>query len=342
MLSGIRTSALLTFLTFLAAGPYLAAQDTGYYANYLKERRQKGDSGDRDTQYQIGEEYYLQQDYSNAFKWLQLSAKNGFSRAQCTLGFMYHRGLGIKKDQSQAVIWYTLAAAQGDATAEFNLGETYGFGQGVRKNSELAIKWFTLSYSHDHSYRSLLGIASVYESDKHYAEARHWFKEAAESDSGEGEYELCRMLGDGIGGPVDYNEALKWCSESAKEENDWGQEGMGVIYEEGRGVPQDYEKAAKWYRMSAEQGNPEAQLRLAILCVNGHGIRRDAIEAYMWLAIAGSENHPWALKYLEMLTPQLKEAEIADGQTRAQEWIEQHPHDPDTLEGLEHIGYGPQ
>jgi hypothetical protein len=55
---------------------------------------------------------------------------------------MYENGTGVSKNQSEALKWVQKAAEQGYATSQVRLGNMYRFGTGVPKNSIEAVKWF--------------------------------------------------------------------------------------------------------------------------------------------------------------------------------------------------------
>lgn len=59
--------------------------------------------------------------YSEALKWIRPAAREGSADAQCLLGYMYERGLGVAEDMSEALKWYRKASEQGNDTARKNL-----------------------------------------------------------------------------------------------------------------------------------------------------------------------------------------------------------------------------
>ncbi len=111
---------------------------------------QKAENGDAEAQNEMGLAADAEHRYADAFKWFQLAAKQGVSKAQVSVGYAYDNGLGVQKDQVQAVYWYALAAAQGDPQAEFDLGMCYHLGEGIEsdnaaQNRRAAIKWFSVA-----------------------------------------------------------------------------------------------------------------------------------------------------------------------------------------------------
>ena len=63
----------------------------------------------------------VQQNYTEAVKWLRKAAEQNFSAAQHNLGAMYVNGTGVQKDFSKAAFWFEKAASQGYDEAKLAL-----------------------------------------------------------------------------------------------------------------------------------------------------------------------------------------------------------------------------
>jgi uncharacterized protein len=96
------------------------------------------------------------QDLNEAVKWFELSAKQGHTQAQFSLGWMHHTSaiINLKKwgnrklairDYHEAVKWFNLAAKQGSASAQFNLGMIYEQEEGFDHDLVQAYMWFDIS-----------------------------------------------------------------------------------------------------------------------------------------------------------------------------------------------------
>jgi TPR repeat protein len=59
-----------------------------------------------------------EKDESEAVKWFNKAAEQGFADAQHNLGYMYYNGCGVEKDVDEAVEWLNKAAAQGHSGAK--------------------------------------------------------------------------------------------------------------------------------------------------------------------------------------------------------------------------------
>jgi TPR repeat protein len=84
-------------------------------------------------------------DFAAAMRlWRPLADRND-PRSQAGIGFMYHRGLGVKTDDVQAAFWLRKAAEQGQAEGQMMLGNLYYFGHGVPQSYAAAYAWCELA-----------------------------------------------------------------------------------------------------------------------------------------------------------------------------------------------------
>jgi uncharacterized protein len=302
----------------------------------------RAESGDKEAQYEFGLTAKYRQDYAEAFRWIELAAKQGLPGAQVDLAFFYVNGLGVEKSYDEAFRWYRLAAAQGDPDAEYSVGVCYLHGEGVEQNLDLARKWLSLAQKHGDGARSVNTIGETYETGPHtdYGKALEWYLKAADMGYPQAQYNVCRLTAQGFASPSDYAGGINWCHTLADSGNEWGQFGMGQILSQGIGVQPDFKKAAEWYLKSAEQGNPPAQASLGALYSEGKGVPHDLVKAYIWFAIAGSGKFPDAQPNLEGLTAEMTEHQISEAQSLALEWLKRQPRDPE--KSLDHIYYKPQ
>ena len=86
----------------------------------------------------------VEQNYTEAIKWYQLSADQNFQDGQTNLGRMYYQGKGVPQDYKQAFKWFKLSADQGDAKAQLTLGVMYSSGQGVPQDYASAHMWWNI------------------------------------------------------------------------------------------------------------------------------------------------------------------------------------------------------
>jgi TPR repeat protein len=84
-------------------------------------------------------------DFAAAMRLWRPLADADEARSQAGIGFMYHRGLGVKTDDVQAAIWLRKAAEQGQAEGQLMLGSLYFFGMGVPQSYPTAYAWCELA-----------------------------------------------------------------------------------------------------------------------------------------------------------------------------------------------------
>ncbi len=247
-----------------------------------------------EEQYQIGKEYYEQQDYDEAIKWFRKAAERGDAKGQNALGVMYDNGDGVTQDYKEAVKWYTKAAEQGDAMGQRNLGTMYDDGNGVPQDYVEAVKWYRKAAEQGDAFGQLF-LGTMYDEGngvpQDYVEAVKWYRKAAEQGDASGQCFLGVMYENGRGVPKDYNEAVKWYRKAAEQGDADGQNNLGIMYERGHGVRRDYVEAVKWYRKAAEQGDAAGQSNLGYMYDCGHGVPQDYVEAVKWYRKAAEQDY---------------------------------------------------
>ncbi len=134
--------------TLAAVGPHLlsleAIGDTA-----LSELQRKADAGDADAQAELGVRFRLgtgvDQDHSEALKWLRLSAAQKNPQGQFNLALMLETGLGTAVDESEAVKLYRQAADKGHMCAQNNLACMLEEGRGTSKDIGKAFLLYLLA-----------------------------------------------------------------------------------------------------------------------------------------------------------------------------------------------------
>ena len=122
-----------------------------------------------------------------------------------------------------------------------------------------------------------------------YAEALRWYRMAAALGHAAAQRNVGDFYQQGIVVAQDYAEAMRWFRLAADHRNPGAQTNVGYLYEKGWGVPQDYAEAMRWYRMAAEQNEATAQNNIGVLYENGHGIIQDYGEARRWYRMAADQ-----------------------------------------------------
>jgi TPR repeat protein len=128
-------------------------------------------------------------------------------------------------------------------------------------------------------------------------EAVVWFRQAAEKDLREAQYDLAEILAEGDLGIVrNLDEAVRWYRRLASQDFRWpdvhplvtkAQFVLGEFYEQGLGVTQDDQLAANWFESAGARGHGHAQLSLGAMYAAGRD-QRFLAGALMWIDLAAT------------------------------------------------------
>jgi hypothetical protein len=176
-------------------------------------------------------QFYREKNYVAAVEWTRKAADQGFAAAQCALGSMYGRGLGVARSHTLARQWWRKAAMQGFASAQCRLGVRYcSGGFGLEKNFSLAVEWH---------------------------------RKAAEQGVAVSQFGLGVLYAKGNGVQQNYTFAVDWYRKAAVQGHSMAQYGLGCIYERGGfGVAKSNSLAVEWYIKAAIQGCDQSKDRL--------------------------------------------------------------------------------
>jgi hypothetical protein len=75
------------------------------------------ENGNVNSQEELGAIYYQKKDYQNALIWYTKAANANHSRAQYVLGYMYRKGIGVKKSRRTAKKWWKKSCKLGNGNA---------------------------------------------------------------------------------------------------------------------------------------------------------------------------------------------------------------------------------
>jgi TPR repeat protein len=105
---------------------------------------------------------------------------------------------------------------------------------------------------------------------------------------------------------------------------------LGLRCESGEGAPRDPAAAATWFLRAANSGLAEAQLKAGLTShrrglARSNGAPNEAmIEAYMWFKLAAMHGGRNATDRRDWAALQMKRAEVAEGNRRAEEFLATH------------------
>jgi TPR repeat protein len=138
-------------------------------------------AGTAEEDFRAGLSAYNTGDFAGAMRLWRPLADRDDARSQAGIGFMYHRGLGVKADDVQAAFWLRKAAEQGQAEGQFMLGHLYYFGLGVPQSYPAAYAWCELAqdngnaeaqFCRDSALESLTGEAQLRDAFRMVTELR--------------------------------------------------------------------------------------------------------------------------------------------------------------------------
>jgi len=150
------------------------------------------------AQFELGAIYGSErkaEDHLAAVRFIQEAARQGFARAEYSLGLMHEQGQLVPRSAEEAATWYRRAAEQGDAKAQYRLGTLYYKGLGLPRDDAAAIEWF---------------------------------QRAAEQDIPEAQYNVGLMYARGEGVPTDNIRAHVWFALAASQGYDEAVKGLDI------------------------------------------------------------------------------------------------------------------
>lgn len=216
----------------------------------------------KDLLVELGDKYFSEKKFEEAFKHYSEASDLGSPVAQYNLATCYRYGFGIGKDMDKAVEYYQKAAALGHADAKKMLeGLVSPTKQDDNKPVLSADELFKLGWDYDNK--------------KEYAKAVEYYRKAKELGNTRASKQLESL--ESVN-PTDGNPNASTLS--ADEYLKLGEKCMSSK-EETKGV--------ECYRKAAEQGYDKAQYRLANCYFEGNGVSKDKKTAKMWYKKAADQ-----------------------------------------------------
>ena len=224
--------------------------------------------GNIEAQVKLGIYAWIENNYTDAVKWLQPLAERGNSTALTVMADMLLTGnSAIAKDEAKAIQYYFQAVEQGNIRAMYHLGRCYYFGNGIATNYDKAFNLF--SYIANHGCDEM------------------WL-----------ELGDCYLNGNGVG--LDIDEAIK-CYERGVErtECNFCRMRLGTIYSDPNGGYFNRKLAEDYLTplIDVENYRAEAEFKLGLLCNNSGDIQG----AVRWYMLASEENHTTAMYNLGVI-----------------------------------------
>ena len=217
-----------------------------------------------------GQSCFLQKDFKNAAEYFLKAAEDGHPDAQCNLGVLYAKGLGVPKDMKDALRWLLKAAEQGHAGAKKNLRLLQEGNQSAKKGSG----------------NNLDLLREIIEKSDENTKIK------------------MRFISVTMGIPWDQEEESAFIRELAEKGDLDMQSSLARDYQFGNNVPQNYEEALKWYKKLALQEDSSAQCKVGEFFFMGYGVEKNLAEAEKWWQKASNNGDENARQYLKILSGQ--------------------------------------
>ncbi|MBR6730357.1 MAG: sel1 repeat family protein [Alphaproteobacteria bacterium] len=242
------------------------------YSSALMEFLPLANSGDFRSQYYVGYLYLnglgVTQNVKEGLKYLQKSLDQNYDMAQSLMGFLYEEGHILPQDKKKAVELYYKASAQNNASANLNLGVMYYNGNHVDQDTSIALEYFK-KVPLDEKPIVARYLGEIYLNNPDFR---------------------------------DYAGALQHYRYAAKEGDLDSFFALGEIYRKGTGVAKSISSAMPYYHYAASKGYAPAQYMLGIIYANGDGVSRDVPKGYAWLSLAAEQHFTNAQTALDQLS----------------------------------------
>jgi TPR repeat protein len=227
---------VLLYLFFISycltgqASDEIAKSQNALIIKYQKFKRSAMD-GDINSQYEIfyfvsSNKPKLNENFTEAFKFMIKAGEAGHTEAQFTIGHMYQKGYLLEKNNDVALGWLLEAAKKDHRKAQLLVGRNYSVRaidatdeKEKNENEKLAIYWFEKSIAD----KSLIAIKHygiyLFMIDTFSSKADKLLSQAAESGDSEAMYWLGKMYAHRWSdnrGDIEFNLAHSWL-EKAKQ-----------------------------------------------------------------------------------------------------------------------------
>jgi len=214
---------------------------------------------------------------------LMTLARQGNPQAQNRIGVFLDRGqYGLAKNPALAARYFH-AASRSDPLAAYNLGLLYLLGRGVEQNEDAAMTYMRQAVAKQHIPQACVRIGLDHYRRKEIAEARRWFREAAQDNDPVGAYYVGRML---VEDKRDYREAMTWLDKAAGRRNADAARLIAYLYENGLGMDKHLELAAGWtliHMILSQKGQALNLPHISLFGLAEGKMERARAFATMWL-----------------------------------------------------------
>ncbi len=268
-----------------------------------------------EDRFELGMRAYQEGIYTITVLLYNLAARDGYARAQNSLGVCYANGDGVEKDEATAFTWYTLAAKGGYDLALLNLGDCYRDGRGTQKDEEKAFACYLQAAENGYAQAQYVVGNCYFDAtlaDRDLPTAMKWYEKAALQGYPEAlekvnhvRADMTELYNRGVDAYAheNYTDAVKYYTVAAEFGHRGAQCNLGYCYQNGMGCEQNMRYAIHFYRKAAEQESGVAEFNLASCYLQGQGgLTYDYAKANELLRRAAAHGAPQAKEVLEELS----------------------------------------
>ena len=226
---------------------------------------------------------YLQGDYELALEVLEPAAHAGDANAQNIMGDAHYQGNGVARDLDKAREWWELSAEQGFDKAQYNLGQMLATGiEGIAADPARAQVLFQAAMDQGNADAfNEMGLLFAYGRGRpvDHAQAVTYYRQGHELGSRIATSNLGAAYAKAEGVAQDYAQAFTFTLQAAQLGEPQALNNMGLFYENGYHVQKDPVAALIYYREAAGMGRVRAGHDLADLLDQPGYFWSDPIEA---------------------------------------------------------------
>ncbi len=161
--------------------------------------------------------------------------------------------------------------------------------------------------------------------------------ETTESRAGHGDAEAQFSLGLNFaaeGARQDYAQAAHWYLQAANQSHSLAQFNLAIMYAAGQGVPRDAAKSRGWMQMAADRGDAGAQYHVGMKYHRASldGLPEAApecrIQAYKWLRLAAAQGYRSSEAACAFVALNMSRADVVDGSRRIAAYVPAPVNEP--------------
>ena len=236
-----------------------------------------------EERFELGFRAYGEGKYKIAVAMYTLAAKDGYARAQNSLGVCHENGHGLPKSEEEAVVWYRFAAEGGYDLAWVNLGNCYRYGRGLAQSDDNAFACYLTAAENGFAHAQYIVGNCYFDAElvaRNIPEAMKWYEKAAlqgEPDAMERinaiRADMTDLYNRGVDAyeKRDYAAAVKFYTLAAEFGHRGAQCNLGYCYQHGHGCEKNDRYAVYYYSKAAAQESGTAEMNLALCYLRGEG-----------------------------------------------------------------------